>query len=191
MARINDDRDEGALNEFLTLMNDAFLKIASKMFREFPRLHRWVSVSDIHQQSVLRLVESLKRNKPREPRDLVRMMCVMIRRELIDSTRKYFGPLGMGPNHQTVMPRTADQPDWDPADGGEDVGRLLGWTEFHCRVESLPEKERAVFDLLWYQGMTQAEAARLLGVSERTVINWWNKARMSIAKMVDLDALGF
>jgi DNA-directed RNA polymerase specialized sigma24 family protein len=33
-----------------------------------------------------------------------------------------------------------------------------------------------VFDMLWYQGLTQAEAAALLQVSERTLQRRWRAA---------------
>jgi RNA polymerase sigma-70 factor (ECF subfamily) len=36
-------------------------------------------------------------------------------------------------------------------------------------IDELPEDEREVFDLVRIQGMTQAEAAQLLGVSAVTV----------------------
>ena len=36
-------------------------------------------------------------------------------------------------------------------------------------IGELPEDEREVFDLVRIQGMTQAEAAHVLGVSEETV----------------------
>ena len=36
-------------------------------------------------------------------------------------------------------------------------------------IESLPEDEREAFDLVRIQGMSQAEAARVLGVSAMTV----------------------
>jgi RNA polymerase sigma-70 factor (ECF subfamily) len=36
-------------------------------------------------------------------------------------------------------------------------------------IERLPDEEREVFDLLRIQGLTQPEAAELLGVSVRTV----------------------
>jgi predicted DNA-binding protein (UPF0251 family) len=39
--------------------------------------------------------------------------------------------------------------------------------------------------MLWYQGLTQAEAAGLLGLSERTVARRWVVARMKVC-----DALG-
>ena len=39
---------------------------------------------------------------------------------------------------------------------------------------------RAVFDLLWYQELTQAEAAALLGVAVRTVKSRWLNARLRV-----------
>jgi DNA-directed RNA polymerase specialized sigma24 family protein len=44
-------------------------------------------------------------------------------------------------------------------------------------VEGLPEEEREAFDLCWYQGLTQAEAALLLSVSETTMKRRWLAAR--------------
>ena len=52
------------------------------------------------------------------------------------------------------------------------------WTEFHEAVARLPDDLRAVFDLLWYQGMAQAEAAALLGLAVPTVKLRWMKARL-------------
>jgi RNA polymerase sigma factor (sigma-70 family) len=57
---------------------------------------------------------------------------------------------------------------------------LAIWTEFHAQVERLPDKEREVFDLLWYQELTQAEAAALLGVDVRTVKYRWQAARVKL-----------
>ncbi len=39
--------------------------------------------------------------------------------------------------------------------------KLSSWTEFHEYVEKLPEEERILFDLLWYEGLTLQEAADL------------------------------
>ena len=42
-----------------------------------------------------------------------------------------------------------------------------------------------MFDLLWYQGMSQAEAAASLGVSERTVNRRWLSARLHLCDAVN------
>jgi len=66
------------------------------------------------------------------------------------------------------------------AESTNEPARLATWTEFHERVEGLPDEDRALFDLLWYQGLTQAEAGDILGVSERTVNTRWVKARLKL-----------
>ena len=40
------------------------------------------------------------------------------------------------------------------------------------RIDALPAEEREAFDLVRIQGMTQAEAAAVLGVSPKTVRRW-------------------
>ena len=54
------------------------------------------------------------------------------------------------------------------------------WTEFHEAAARLPDDLRAVFDLLWYQELSQAEAAALLGIAVRTVKLRWMKARLRV-----------
>ncbi len=49
-------------------------------------------------------------------------------------------------------------------------------------VGTLPEEERTVVDLLWFEGLTQAEAAIALGVSERTIRRKWYSARYLLFK---------
>ena len=55
---------------------------------------------------------------------------------------------------------------------------MAAWAEFHRQAELLPDEEREVFDLLWYQGLSQSEASELLQVSERTVKRRWQSARL-------------
>ncbi len=64
----------------------------------------------------------------------------------------------------------------------DEPSRLAAWTEFHQRIGDLPTESREAFDLLWYQGLTQAEAAYLLGVTERTVQGRWQQARIEVHK---------
>jgi len=56
------------------------------------------------------------------------------------------------------------------------------WSEFHEHVEKLPDDEREVMDLLWYQGLTQEEAAAVLKVSDRTVKRRWQSAPAEAAR---------
>jgi RNA polymerase sigma factor (sigma-70 family) len=77
------------------------------------------------------------------------------------------GPSDTGPRH-------------DLASSTLEGEKLRRWTEFHEAAARLPDELRAVFDLLWYQELTQAEAAALLGVAVRTVKLRWLKARLQV-----------
>jgi len=52
-------------------------------------------------------------------------------------------------------------------------------------IGDLPEEEREVFDLVRIQGMTQLEAAEVLGVSNKTV-----QRRLNRALLILSEALG-
>jgi RNA polymerase sigma-70 factor (ECF subfamily) len=54
-------------------------------------------------------------------------------------------------------------------------------------IEGLPEDEREVFDLVGIQGLTHAEAAEVVEVSEKTVQRRLNRARLLLAeRLADL-----
>ncbi len=52
-------------------------------------------------------------------------------------------------------------------------------------IDNLPDEEREVFDLLRIQGLTQAEAADVLGVSAKTVQRRLNRSLLLLAKELD------
>ena len=51
---------------------------------------------------------------------------------------------------------------------------------FTNRWKLCPRKNANVFSLLWYQGLTQAEAAEALETSERTIKRRWQSARLKL-----------
>jgi RNA polymerase sigma-70 factor (ECF subfamily) len=54
-------------------------------------------------------------------------------------------------------------------------------------IEGLPEDEREVFDLVVVQGLTRAEAATVVGLSEKTVQRRLHRARFLLAeRLADL-----
>jgi RNA polymerase sigma factor (sigma-70 family) len=61
---------------------------------------------------------------------------------------------------------------YDPADTGTDVAaRLVNWECFNEKLAQLPDELRQVVDLLYFQRMSQQDAATLLGVTDRTIRN--------------------
>ena len=75
-------------------------------------------------------------------------------------------------------------PRYEPSSSTLDGEKVRRWTEFHEAAARLPDDLRAVFDLLWYQGMSQAEAAALLGIAVRTVRLRWMKARLQLQQVL-------
>ena len=53
----------------------------------------------------------------------------------------------------------------DPGTTTHDPSALAAWSEFHRAVGELRDEHRTVFELHYYQGLTQAEGARILGGS--------------------------
>ena len=161
----------------------------------YPGVARWEQgATTSPQNALIRLDRGSALRAVFRPADGPRLLsaawaAAQVRRELIDLARHYKGPRGLGAHHATRVGRG------DSADGAAiaaaapettyDPGRLAAWAEFHAAVARLGEADRELFDLLWYQGLTQAEAAALLGASERTVNSRWLAARVRLG-----DSLG-
>jgi len=174
--------DESARGELINCAYERLVRLTRKMLRSYPRIHRWEETSDVMQNASMRLYRSLAEVHPDGVIEFLRLAALNIRRELLDLAKHYYGPQGQGANHATQeRPHETSAGNWidrNPADSDDDPGRLAAWTEFHRQAEELPEEEREIFDLLWYQGLTQAEAATLLNISERTVKRRWQSARL-------------
>src|SRR6266852_3996422 len=155
-------------------------RLTRKMLKGFARVKRWELTDDVLQNALLRLWTALGQTTPRTARAFYTLAALQIRRELIDLARQYYGPKGIGTNLASKLRSngSSSTPPADVADSTFEPSRLAIWSEFHERVDTLPEEEREVFDLLWYQGLTQDEAAALLGISEATLKRRWLAARL-------------
>ena len=58
------------------------------------------------------------------------------------------------------------------------------WQELHTAIDGLPDDERAVVDLVWFHGVSQTEAAKLLRVELRTVQRRWQRARLRLYEVL-------
>jgi RNA polymerase sigma-70 factor (ECF subfamily) len=170
--------DTAARDELIAVAADRLRRLTHKMISDFDRLRRWEDADDVAQAATLRLFQALRDIVPETPLGFFRLGALQIRRELVDLARHYFGPRGTGANHASVAPGSDSVAHGDPSESTHDPGRLAEWTEFHSQVERLPEEDRTLIDLLWYQGLPQEEVAGLLGVDVRTVQRRWVRVRV-------------
>ena len=180
--------DEIARQELLTQACERLQRLTRTMLRGDSRVKRWEQTDDVFQNSVLRLYRALQDVRPQSVQEFFRLAAVQIRCELIDLARHYYGPEGHGAHSLTDR----GQADLDgtsrsvaePDDLTHEPVRLAMWREFHQQVETLPDDEREVFDLLWYQDLSEAEAAELLDVSVRTIQRRWQSARLRLHRVL-------
>jgi RNA polymerase sigma-70 factor (ECF subfamily) len=175
--------DPAARTELFEQATERLYALARKIRKDFPRVKNLVETGDIAGDVYIRLSTSLERVRPETVRDLYGFVALQIRRQLIDLCRKQFG--------RGNKPRGPDQglgdgstPGIRPEDSTYDPEKLAIWAEFHEAVEKLPPEEREVVDLLWYQELSQDEAAVVLAVDKSTVKRRWRRARMKLGSIL-------
>ncbi len=177
--------DVTAREELIANTCDQLQRLTRKMLRDFPRVKRWEETDDVFQAAVMRLCRALESVELTDSRQYFRLAAVQIRRQLHDLARHYFGPQGQGVKHQT-QPVDASQsgltPRHEAGSVTQDPRRIVEWSEFHEKVDELPDREREVFEMLWYDGLSHADAARVLGVSTKTVQRAWIESRLMLQK---------
>lgn len=176
--------DATARDELIAVTADRLRRLTRKMFAEGDRLRRWEEVDDVAQNATLRLYSALRDTVPETPLAFFRLGALQIRRELMDLARRYFGPLGAGANQASAAGNADSSGLADAGQSTYDPGRLAEWSEFHARVENLPDSDRTLVDLLWYQGLPQEDVAGLLGVDVRTVQRRWVKTRLQLHSLL-------
>lgn len=184
--------DQEVRNELISFAYERLQRMAKKMKGDFDRLGRWEQTDDVLQNASMRLYDSLAAVTLSDERHFYRLAALQIRRELIDLCRHYQGPLGVGANHHTQVKRqnpeqTAPPPAYDQAEVSADPRRMHEWSEFHQCVESLPDREREIFELLWYHELPQQEVAEMTGLSTRQIKRIWRSAKLLLHDRLQAD----
>jgi RNA polymerase sigma-70 factor (ECF subfamily) len=175
-----------AYDDLLNHACDRLRQLTRKMLHGYPQLRRWEQTDDVLQNSMIRLHRALADVRLESVRHFFRLAASVVRRELIDLARHHLGPEGAGAHHHT---------DGQPADdaGGSlhvdamEPYDLSSWTEFHLEVENLPDDELEVVSLLFYEGLTQEEAAKVLSISLRTLKRRWQAAKLRLSEVLHGD----
>jgi RNA polymerase sigma factor (sigma-70 family) len=181
--------DAEARRRLLELTRDRLIRHARRLLHgHYARLEPFAQTDDVVQQLYLKILRNQDRfwvNADGQPvRTLAEFFghtSAWLRDVLCDLLRKEYG---RDDNRPAVLPldggSSGGGPRYEPASSTLDGEKVRRWTEFHEAAARLPDDLRAVFDLLWYQEMSQAEAADLLGVAVPTVKLRWMKARLRV-----------
>jgi RNA polymerase sigma factor (sigma-70 family) len=163
--------NEDARDELIELAFARLFILARKIKTDFPTVSRaGMETGDVLHDSYFRLDRSLREINPTTVREFYGLAALQIRRVLLDVCRHLKRqPKVVGVSDDDLRGRESCTPD-----------KLADWTAFHEFVEKLEPKLKETFDLLFYQGLSQREAAEILGVDERTVKRRWRAAREQI-----------
>lgn len=135
---------------------------AALLYRSYPRLTRPplnLDADEMLGAVVERLLKALRQARPGTARQFFALACQHMRWELNDLARRLDEkPPSPDVDHALVPAPTESDSALSP------VGRRM-----IAAIDGLPDDEREAFDLVRIQGMTQAEAAAVLGVSAMTV----------------------
>jgi RNA polymerase sigma factor (sigma-70 family) len=186
--------DTSARDELIRHSCEQMRQLVGKIMRKYDRLQRWVDIDDVLQNAVVRLLHAMDSVPIDSVQSYFSLAALQIRRELLDLCRHYFGPHGLGANHESANVMDSGEGDPRPVhrpaaaeDTLADQYDLSFWSDFHEVMETLPPGERNLFDLIWYHGMTQAEAALVLNLSEAKVKRLWAAARERMKKLLGKD----
>jgi RNA polymerase sigma-70 factor (ECF subfamily) len=147
---------------------------ANLLYRRYPRLMLpplGLQPDELLGAVVERLLKAMRSVHPRTVRQFFALVTQHMRWELNDLARRL-------DEQPTVIELDEGRVPASPS--GDSVlspnGRRMLET-----IDKLPDEEREAFDLLRIQGLTQSEAAEVLGVSARTVQRRLNRALVLLA----------
>lgn len=174
--------EQAARDELLARTYDRLRQLMGKMIRRFPVVQDRAGPSDVLHETFFRLRRALETLAPKSLDEFFRLAALHMRRQLLDMARKYRRqPEALGLQVHGEAQASNEEAGADLGQSTLDPAELERWCEFHRQVETLPEEERSVFDLLYYHDLSQAEAAEVLGVSIPTIKRRWAAARLRLA----------
>jgi DNA-directed RNA polymerase specialized sigma24 family protein len=166
--------DARATNELLRHSERRFLEIIRARLPQWDRLRRFEDSQDILAQAQVRFARAIRAVTCRTLDDFLRLGAWVIRNQICDSAGRYFGPTGAGANEVHLS--------GDPSGSGPAIAAPATSTlgaELDEAIGRLSDGPREMFDLLYYQGLTQPEAAGHLGASVSTVQRRWIEAKIA------------
>jgi len=151
---------------------------AALLYRSYPRLTRPplnLQADEMLGAVVERLLKALRGVRPQTVRQFFALANQHMRWELNDLARRLDEQAPAVELRDSLVPAP---PESSGSQVSPNTRRMLQ------AIESLPEEEREVFSLMRIQGMTQPEAAAVLGVSAKTVQRRLIRCRLLLAEQL-------
>jgi RNA polymerase sigma factor (sigma-70 family) len=161
-----------------TAVDRLHLLCRTLLFRSYPRLARpplSLQTEEMLDAVVERLLKAMRKVRPPTVRQFFALANRHMRWELNDLARRLDEESRAAELHESSVPAPQES---SASQLSPNMRRIMD------SIESLPEDEREVFDLVRIQGMTQIEAAAVLGVSPKTVQRRLNHGLMLLANQL-------
>lgn len=178
--------DPNARAELVRLSAERLLALTRKLLGGFRRVRQnFDDTTGVFNEAYLKLHRSLEQVKPPTVREFMGLAALEIRRVLVDQIRKLVGR-GAEP-HPSEVPFSLFESDddshrsLDPASRADENSRLATVMDLLEAISRLKDEEQEAVHLIFFQGLTQAEAAEVMGVHKDTVKRYWASARVRLA----------
>lgn len=164
--------DPAAKGRLIALAERRLMVLARKLLRGFTT--RPEETAGVVSEAYLKLHKALDEVRPATVRQFFGLASLQMRRVLLDLAR---GSRRRG--RKRVTTDDSDNPIDVAAPEGEDRDAVA---DLFAAIDKLDDELKEVVNLLFFQGLTQAEAGQVLDVHEDTVKRWWRLARVKLAK---------
>lgn len=177
--------DPAARAELLRLAEDRLRDLTSRLLGGFPRVRKhFDDTTGVMNEAYLKLHLSVAEVKPLTAREFLGLASLEVRRVLLDQIRKIIGRGNTPRPGVAALAAPGGEGEGGAAEPGvseEENSRLGMVMDLLEAVNALPDEHREVVHLLFYQGLTQVEAAEVMGVSKDTVKRRWAEARVRLS----------
>lgn len=174
--------DLTAKNELLGFAERQLRRMARRMLHageSFTAVQRWEQTDDVFQESLIRMSRALEQVPINSVRHFFAIAAKNIRWELQTLRGRYGGRYGLHKHHVSDLPRPGETSgeagglvDNAPArrDAFAEISRLLD------EIETIPDADRELLDLIIINRLTFQEAADTVGLSLATFKRHYRKA---------------
>ena len=179
LAGINDGSDAQMIVRALLTRAVGRLQMlcGSMLYQGYPRLAQPplnLQAEELLSAVVERLLKALEKVHPQNVRQFFALANQHMRWELNDLARRLDNKV---PDVE-LLEAVAVAPESSGSELSQNARRMLS------AIEKLPEEEKEVFSLVRIQGMTQAEAAEIVGASLKTIQRRLNRSLFLLTEML-------